>query len=89
MEVISISKARSRLYELHRQIVCDHDQAILTHKNGNMVLISMDEWESYKETMRLLNDKKALKALVQSFEDHDSGSPVGKSVEEVFSDMTV
>jgi len=89
MEVMSISKARSRLSELHRQIVCNHEQVILTHKSGNTVLISMDEWESYRETLRLLNDKKTLKALVQSFEDHDAGKSVGKSAEEVFSDMIV
>lgn len=89
MEILSVSKARSRLSELHRQIIYDHEQVILTHKIGNAALISMDEWESYKETMRLLNDKKALKALAQSFEDHDAGKSVGKSAEEIFSDMTV
>ena len=89
MEIMSVSKARSRLSELHRQIIFNHEQVILTHKSGNAVLISMEEWELYKETLRLLNDRKALKALVRSFEDHDAGRAVGKSAKEVFSDMIV
>lgn len=87
MQVMSISEARKRLFELRKHIVADHDQVILTHKSGNIVLISMDEWESYKETVRLLRDKAALKSLIQSFEDHDKGTITGKPVEEVFSDL--
>ena len=87
MQVMSISEARKRLFELREHIVADHDQVILTHKSGNIVLISMDEWESYKETVRLLRDKAALKSLIQSFEDHDKGTITGKPVEEVFSDL--
>ena len=87
MQVMSISEARKRLFELREHIVSDHDQVILTHKSGNIVLISMDEWESYNETVRLLRDKAALKSLIQSFEDHDKGTITGKPVEEVFSDL--
>ena len=87
MEALSISEGRKRLFELREQIVSDHDQVILTHKGGNVVLISMDEWETYKETQRLLRDKEALKALIQSFDDHDSRKKRGQSVNEVFSDL--
>ncbi len=88
MEALSISEGRKRLFELRKQIVSDHDQIILTHKGGNVVLISMDEWETYQETQRLLRDKEALKALIQSFDDYDSRKQRGKSVNEVFSDLT-
>jgi PHD/YefM family antitoxin component YafN of YafNO toxin-antitoxin module len=57
----------------------DHDQIILTHKSGNVVLISMAEWEAYEETRRLLKDKAALQALLQSFAAHDAGLRNGKS----------
>ena len=87
MLAMNISEARKHLFELREQIVADHEAAILTHKNGNVVLISMDEWESYKETIRLMKDQAALKALFQSFEDREQGRKSGKSVEEVFSDL--
>ena len=87
MKAMSISEGRKKLFELREHVVTDHDPVILTHKRGNIVLISMDEWEIYKETLHLLRDKSALKALVKSFEDHDTGKPNGKNVEEIFSDL--
>ncbi|MBF0203732.1 MAG: type II toxin-antitoxin system Phd/YefM family antitoxin [Desulfamplus sp.] len=82
MRALSISEGRKRLFELRDQVVTDHDQVILTHKNGNVVLISMEEWESYQETQRILKDKQTMKALIQSFEDHDAGTKLGKSINE-------
>ncbi len=87
MQALSITEARKRLFELRENVVNDHEPVIITHKKGNIVLISMDEWESYQETSRLLKDKAALKALFQSFEDRDRGAVKGKTIEEVFSDV--
>ncbi len=81
MEALTISEGRKRLFELRTQVVSDHEQVILTHKNGNIVLISMEEWESYQETQRLLKDKETMKALIQSFEDHDGRKQVWKVCE--------
>ncbi len=89
MEALTISEGRERLVELGGKVVSDHDQVILTHKTGNVVLISMEEWEAHRETQRLLMDRPALRALLQSFEDHDARKEGrGKSVAEVFSDLT-
>lgn len=89
MRALSISEGRERLLELRDRVITDHEQVILTHEGGNVVLISMDEWEAFRETERLLMDRAALKALLQSFEDHDAGREGrGKSVSEVFSDLT-
>ncbi len=87
MQAVSMSEARKRLFELREYVVNDHEPVIVTHKHGNMVMISMDEWESYHETLRLLNDTSALQALFQSFEDRKQGMMRGKSVEEVFADV--
>ncbi len=87
MYALSITEARKRLFELRERVANDQEPVIITHKHGNVVLISMDEWESYQETFRLLKDKAALKALYQSFEDRELGVLKGKSVEEVFSDV--
>jgi antitoxin YefM len=88
MLAMSISEARRRLFELRERVVSDHDQVIMTHKNGNVVLISMAEWESYQETLRLLRDRPALRALLQSFDDHDAAQEDrGRSPEDVFKDL--
>jgi len=87
MQAVSISEARKRLFALRQQVVDDHESIILTHKKGNIVMISMDEWESYQETYRILNDKETLKALLQSFEDRKNGCLKSKSMGEIFSDV--
>ncbi len=87
MEAISLSEGRKRLFELRQTVVDNQEQVILTHKQGNVVLISMDEWETFRETLRLLNDKAALKALVESFEAHDDGLTTGKTIAEIFNDL--
>ena len=84
---MSISEGRQRLFELRERVVDDHDQVILTHKSGNVVIISMAEWEAYEETRRLLKDKAALSALLQSFSAHDAGEHSGKSPQEIFADL--
>ncbi len=88
MQTVSVSEAREQLADLCDTVVSDCDQIVLTRQNGNAVLISMAEWESHRETLRLLRDKAALKALIRSFEDHDAGISGGKSPEEVFTDLT-
>ncbi len=88
MEALSISEARKRLFELRQNVVDNQDQVVMTHKQGNVVLISMEEWEAYQETMRLLNDKATLKALVDSFEAHETGKSTGKTIEDVFADLS-
>ncbi len=87
MVAMSISEGRQRLFELRERVVDDHDQVILTHKSGNVVIISMAEWEAYEETRRLLKDKAALSALLQSFAAHDAGERSGKSPQEIFADL--
>ncbi len=87
MLAMNISEARQRLFELCKRVVTDNDQVIVTHKYGNTVLISMQEWESYQETVRLLHDKAALSALLHSFEAHERGELKGKTPEEVFTDL--
>jgi len=77
MQKITVSQAFEKISDLSKRVIFGHEQIILTHEQGNMVLISMDEWESYKETMRLLKDRSALKALVESFDNHNIvGNPI-------------
>ncbi len=87
MLALNISEARKRLFELCKQVVTDHDQVIVTHKYGSAVLISLEEWEAYQETTHLLQDKAALSALLQSFQDHAPGQTQGKPPEAIFADL--
>jgi len=87
MEAVSLSEGRRRLFELRDYVVNNDEEIIMTHKNGNVVLISMAEWEAYRETYRLLRDKETLRALLASFDAHDAGETQGKLPEEIFEDL--
>jgi prevent-host-death family protein len=88
MLAMSISEARKRLFELRDRIVSDHEEIVLTHRDGNVVMISLDEWEAYQETERLLRDRAALRAVLDSFTANEHGNKVGKTVDEVFQDLS-
>ena len=87
MEAVSLSEGRRRLFALRDYVVNNDEEIIMTHKNGNVVLISMAEWEAYRETYRLLRDKETLRALLASFDAHDAGETQGKTPEEIFEDL--
>ncbi|MCP4707903.1 MAG: hypothetical protein GY869_04695 [Planctomycetes bacterium] len=87
METLSISEAHHRLSEIYKRVVTQNDRFKLRDRDGDMILISSHEWESMQETLRLLHDKEALKALLQSFVEHDQGRKSGRSFEEVFAKM--
>ncbi|MCO4779021.1 MAG: type II toxin-antitoxin system Phd/YefM family antitoxin [Flavobacteriaceae bacterium] len=85
IDAIPITQARKRLFELREKVVQDMDQIILTHKDGNAVLISMDEWNSYQETMKLFRDKETLSSLLNALTRQ--GNTQGKEIGEVFNDL--
>ncbi|MCJ8346562.1 type II toxin-antitoxin system Phd/YefM family antitoxin [bacterium] len=85
IDAIPITQARKRLFELREKVVRDMDQIIFTHKDGNAVLISMDEWNSYQETMKLFRDKETLSSLLNALTRQ--GNTQGKEIGEVFNDL--
>ncbi len=87
MIAMSISEGRKKLFELRQSIVDDSETAILTHRDGNMVLISQDTWDRWNETLRLHQDKVTMKAIDDHFDDRDSGIDRGVPLNEAFPDM--
>ncbi|PCJ17204.1 MAG: type II toxin-antitoxin system prevent-host-death family antitoxin [Candidatus Cloacimonadota bacterium] len=85
IDAIPITQARKRLFELREKVVQDMDQIIFTHKDGNAVLISMDEWNSYQETMKLFRDKETLSSLLNAL--IKQGNSESKKIGEVFNDL--
>ena len=72
---------------LYHTIESCEEVSISTPK-GAVIMIAQDDYESMQETLRLLNDKKSLNALLNSHNDRDKELPIqGYSIEEVFSDI--
>ncbi|WP_322753403.1 type II toxin-antitoxin system Phd/YefM family antitoxin [Frankia sp. Cas3] len=74
METIPITEAKARIAELAERVAREHDHFTIT-RNGraDVMLISVAEYESMRETLDLLSDGEALVDLRQSRDDFATG----------------
>jgi prevent-host-death family protein len=86
METIPITEAKARIAELADRVAREHDHFTIT-RNGraDVMLISVAEYESMRETLDLLSDNEALADLRQSREDFVAGDTF--SMDEVRSEL--
>lgn len=86
METIPITEAKARIAELADRVAREHDHFTIT-RNGraDVLLISVAEYESMRETLDLLSDDEALADLRQSREDFAAGDTF--SADEVVAEL--
>lgn len=53
MQTFNITNARSNLFKLAKDTVDSHEPILLTGKNGDVILISKDDYEAMQETIFL------------------------------------
>jgi antitoxin YefM len=74
MDAITYTNLRQNLKSYMDKVFNDHDPLIITRKNNeNVVLISIDEYNSLMETNYLLSNKKNAEHLQKSINQHRSG----------------
>jgi PHD/YefM family antitoxin component YafN of YafNO toxin-antitoxin module len=54
MDTTSITVARSNLYKLAQHTIDSHEPITLTGKNGNVVMLSLEDYEALQETVYIL-----------------------------------
>lgn len=71
---VPFTEARASLSELLDEVQAVQDHVVIT-RNGKpvAVLMSMDEWESWEETIEVLSDEETMVALKRSEEDVKAG----------------
>lgn len=86
METIPITEAKARIAELADRVAREHDHFTIT-RNGraDVLLISVVEYESMRETLDLLSDSEAISDLRQSREDFEAGDTF--SADEVLAEL--
>jgi len=74
VETIPITEAKARIAELADRVAREHDRFTIT-RNGraDVMLISVAEYESLRETLDILSDEETLADLRQSREDFAAG----------------
>jgi antitoxin YefM len=55
MKTVSVTSARSDLYQLIDSTLSDHEPVQITGKRGNAVLLAEEDWRSIQETLFLLS----------------------------------
>jgi len=88
MKTITFEQANQDLIKHINYTLSTHEEINIASSNGAIVMIPQDDYESMKETLKLLVDKKSLKALLDGHEARDNNKQVNSySIDEVFSDI--
>ena len=74
MNVISVNEAKKNLEKVIEQVMADAEPAVLcTEKGDEVVLLSLDEFNSWKETIYLLSNPANAAHLRKSIDEARSG----------------
>lgn len=55
MTAVTVTEARSSLYQLLDRVAVSHEPVLITGKRSNAILIAEDDWRAINETLYLLN----------------------------------
>ena len=82
MTTLTATQARQNLFELVKKSVKGHAPVKITSKNGDVVMISEEDYEALLETLELLSKKGMLKGVWQAKADIKAGRT--RSLKDVF-----
>ena len=81
MEVLNYTEFRKDLKASLDKVSNDNDIIIVSRsKNKNVVVLSLQEYNSWKETMYLLSSEKNRKRLEKSIKDFSNGKFVKRAL---------
>jgi PHD/YefM family antitoxin component YafN of YafNO toxin-antitoxin module len=88
MKTITLEQANKDLISHINYSLKTHDEVNIASEGGAIVMLPQEDYDSIMETVRLLSDKKSLKALLDAHTQREQGiEPKSYSVEDVFSDL--
>jgi antitoxin YefM len=82
METLTATKARSNLFTLIKKAVSGHRQYRVRSKEGGVILISEEDYESLLETLELLSTPGLLKSVRKAKQQIKKGQT--SSLESIF-----
>lgn len=88
MNAITVSEASKNLPDVITRTIDDSDETIIVSDNGTVVMVAESYWESIQETLKLLQDKRSLRALLEGHRLRETGQQLSaKAVDEAFYDL--
>jgi antitoxin YefM len=83
MDAVTYSAARANLAKTMDKVVDDHTPIVITRKTGrNVVIISLEDYESMEETNYLLRSPKNAKRLLDSIQQAEAGNARERAIKE-------
>ena len=81
MQVYSLTEARNNIKNVFETVYNDNEEVII-HRKGveSVVVISLDEYNSLKETEYLLRSKANRKVLLESLKELKDGKGIEKEL---------
>lgn len=83
MNTVSYSDARNNLKQICDQVQASHDVTRIVRKNGDMILLSAEDWESIEETLHLSN----LPGAIERITGADDYQPLDKLSSEALAEL--
>jgi len=72
--IVPFTDARARLSDLLDLVESEQEHVVITRQGKPVAIVmSVDEWESWEETVDILSDPEAMDALRESEEDVKAG----------------
>jgi len=82
MKTLTATEARSDLFNVIKKVVKGHRQFRVTSKQGGVIVVSEDDYESLLETLALLSTPGVLKGIRKAKQEIKKGQTY--SMKEVF-----
>jgi len=84
MQVVNFTEARNNLKALFDDVYHNYEDVIVNRKNGeNVVIISLDKYNSMNETEYLMRSPANRKHLLKSLQQLEEGKVVTKDFSEL------
>jgi antitoxin YefM len=73
MQVVSFSELRKDMKHIMDMTQDRHEPLIITRKNGNMVMMSLDDYNSLEETAYILRNPRNAQRILASIAELEAG----------------
>ena len=88
MNTMTVREAAKNLPDVIIKTIDNTDETVIVSDHGSVVMVAESYWESIQETLRLLQDQRSLKALLEGHRLRATGQPTqAKTLDEAFSDL--
>ena len=87
MVSVTLNNAVGNLPKIIADTISNQEETVIVTDDGAVVMLSQENWDGMLETLRLLKDKRSLKALLDGQTRRKQEINQGKSPEEIFYDL--